>query len=119
MHTTQQGKPQCLPQLAWHHVVIEHREKSTKSGKVFTVNPVRHPAMTLSFFTEYNLYAYIVCVHCACIHVQVLAVARGNKIHYIQVQLHVHSVDKTPAVLRKFCLTFSTIAARESQAFDS
>lgn len=42
MHTTQQGKPQCLPQLAWHHVVIEHREKSTKSGKMFTVNPVRY-----------------------------------------------------------------------------
>jgi hypothetical protein len=36
-----QGKPQCLPQLAWHHVVIEHREKTTKSGKMFTVNPVR------------------------------------------------------------------------------
>ena len=32
-----QGKAKCLPQLAWHHVVIEHRS----SGKTYSVvNPV-------------------------------------------------------------------------------
>ena len=44
-----QGKPQCLPQLAWHHVVIEHRDKMDKTAKkMFIVNPVSYDIMTYS-----------------------------------------------------------------------
>ena len=54
-----QGKPQCLPQLAWHHVVIEHREKTTKSGKMFTVNPVRQILPTMFMLIECELKNFL------------------------------------------------------------
>jgi hypothetical protein len=34
-----QGKPKCLPQLAWHYVVIEHRSAGGKNYS--SVDPVR------------------------------------------------------------------------------
>ena len=44
-----QGKPQCLPQLAWQHVVIEHRS----GGRVDTrINPV---SATLSHLISQTL----------------------------------------------------------------